>query len=70
VAYNELNRGYPEETCKQLYSLDKLLQILQICNEYDYLNSFTDKDPITNIIYLATLGRWDLDLVQKVVGLL
>ena len=70
VAYNELNRGYPEETCKQLYSLDKLLQILQICNEYDYLNSFTDKDPITNIIYLATLGRWDLDLARRVVNLL
>ncbi len=66
----ELERGYPVETCKQLCRLDDTLQVLQICNEYDSINYGTDKDPITEILYLSTIGRWDIDLTRKVVSLL
>lgn len=69
-AFNEFERGYPIEVCQQLDKLDPLLQILQICNEYDYLNNYTDKDPITEIVYAATIGRWDLGLARDLVSFL
>lgn len=69
-SYNELNRGYPIETCEQLAIFDNVLQTLQICNEYDFLSNYTEKDPITELIFLATIDRWDLDLTRRIVSIL
>lgn len=62
------SRGYPVEVCQQLDKLDEPLQILQICNEFDRLDSYTNKNPIDSIIYDATLGRWDLTLTRKIIS--
>ena len=67
--YNELNKGYPHETCRILNCLSPELQLLQLCNEWDSLDS-QGKSAYHEISYLAELHRWDKPIVKKFLALL
>lgn len=63
--HDEPKRGYPEETCKLLNKLPESLQLIQLCHEWDVLDNWSDKDPYTEIRYLAANGRWDRELTDN-----